>query len=305
MRALRAPLWLYQRTGLRWLARKSGALKLLPAGLQMMEAVLPPLTPEARLPERIPAQGKQRMKVGMLLGCVQQVFFSDVNAATARVLAAEGCEVFIPQPQGCCGALMVHAGAEAEALALARQTIDLFERANVDAIAVNAAGCGSNMKDYGHLLRDDPQYAARAAAFSAKCRDVAELLAQFEPQAARHPLPLRVAYHDACHLQHAQGVRTQPRAILQSIPQLELLEIPESALCCGSAGIYNLVEPEAARALAQRKVGNIVSTGAEVVVAGNPGCLLQIRAELDRIGSKIKTMHTIELLDASISGRQL
>src|SRR5205085_5007773 len=146
LRALRAPLWLYQRTGLRWLARKSGALKLLPAGLQMMEAVLPPLTPEARLPERIPAQGKQRMKVGLLLGCVQRVFFSDVNAATARVLAAEGCEVVIPQTQGCCGALAEHSGEEADAMAAARRLIDAFEAADVETIVINAAGCGSAMK---------------------------------------------------------------------------------------------------------------------------------------------------------------
>jgi glycolate oxidase iron-sulfur subunit len=302
LRSLRAPLWLYQRTGLRWLAQKSGALKLLPAHLQMMERVLPPLTPEIRLPERIPAQGKQRLRVGLLLGCVQQVFFSGVNAATARVLAAEGCEVIIPPSQGCCGALMVHAGAENEALALARETIDRFEAAQVDAIAVNAAGCGSNMKEYGHLLRDDPQYAARAAALATKVRDVAELFAELGPQAPRKPLSLRVAYHDACHLQHAQGVRTQPRALLQSIPGVELLEIAESALCCGSAGIYNLVEPDAARDLAERKVRNIISTGADVVAAGNPGCLLQIRAELQRAGSKIRTMHTIELLDAAIRG---
>jgi glycolate oxidase iron-sulfur subunit len=301
LRSMRAPLWLYQRTGLRWLARKSGALNLLPQHLQAMERLMPPLDREIQLPERVPAQGRQRMRVGLLLGCVQQVFFSGVNAATARVLAAEGCEVIIPQPQGCCGALMVHAGAENESLALARKIIDVFEAAQVDAIAVNAAGCGSNMKDYGYLLRDDPQYAARAAALSAKVRDAAELLASLEPQAARRPMPLRVAYHDACHLQHAQGIRTQPRSLLAGIPQLELLEIAESALCCGSAGIYNLVEPEAARALAERKVRNIVATGAEVVAAGNPGCLLQIRSELDRLGSKIRTMHTMELLDQAIS----
>jgi glycolate oxidase iron-sulfur subunit len=306
LRSMRGLLWLYQKTGVQWLARRSGALKLLPEHLQAMEAVMPRLTPETRLPERIPARGTQRMRVGMLLGCVQQVFFSGVNAATARVLAAEGCEVIIPQPQGCCGALMVHSGAEDAALALARRTIDRFEQANVDAIAVNAAGCSSTMKDYGYLLRDDPQYAERAKAFAAKVRDVSEILAQLlldgGPRAPRKPLALKVAYHDACHLQHAQGVRNQPRTVLSTIPQLELLEIPESQLCCGSAGIYNLVEPEAARQLAERKVRNIVATGAQVVAAGNPGCLLQIRAELERIGSPIRTMHTMELLDESLNG---
>jgi glycolate oxidase iron-sulfur subunit len=240
--------------------------------------------------------------VGLLLGCVQRVFFSDVNAATARVLAAEGCEVVVPRGQGCCGALMLHAGLEEPAVRAARRLIDVFEHAGVDTIVTNAAGCGSSMKEYAHLLRDDPQYAERATAFAAECRDVSEVLGELEPRATRHPLVLRVAYHDACHLQHAQQVRAQPRRVLASIPRLELVEVPDAALCCGSAGIFNLIEPAAAQQLGDRKVRNCVATGADVIVSGNPGCLLQIGAGLARAGRRIPVRHTIEVLDASLRG---
>jgi len=240
--------------------------------------------------------------VGLLLGCVQRVFFPHVNDATARVLAAEGCDVEMPAAQGCCGALMLHAGRDADAAAAARRLIDVFEAARVDCVAINAAGCGSAMKSYGDLLRDDPAYAERARAFAAKCVDVSELLADLEPQAARHPLPMRVAYHGACHLQHAQGVSAQPRDLLRSIPGLELREIPEADVCCGSAGIYNLLEPETAARLRDRKVQHVLTTDAEVVVSGNPGCLMQIASGLDQTGRTIKTMHLIELIDRSLHG---
>src|SRR5437899_7800947 len=206
-----------------------------------MEALLPKLGPREMVAEFTPAVGTKRRRVGLLLGCVQRVFFPEVNAATARVLAADGCEVIVPPEQGCCGALMVHAGMEQQALDAARRLIDAFAGAEVDTIVTNAAGCGSTMKEYGHLLRDDPQYAERARALAAKCRDVSELLAELEPRAPRQSLgaPLRVAYHDACHLQHAQNVRLQPRRLLGAIPQVELVEISDAALCCGSAGIFN------------------------------------------------------------------
>jgi glycolate oxidase iron-sulfur subunit len=169
-------------------------------------------------------------------------------------------------------------------------------------LAINAAGCGSSMREYGYLLRDDPAYAERAKAFSAKCKDVSEVLAELEPRAPRHPLPLRVAYHDACHLQHVQGVRLQPRKVLKTIPQLEVLEIPDAALCCGSAGIFNLVEPETAREIGDRKVQNCLATGADMVVSGNPGCLMQIAAGLERAGRRLPVRHMVQLLDASIRG---
>jgi glycolate oxidase iron-sulfur subunit len=237
-----------------------------------------------------------------LLGCVQDAFFSHVNAATARVLAAEGCEVVIPQPQPCCGALMIHAGVEQQALALARLLIDTFAGAKVDAVVANAAGCGSNVKDYGHLLRGDPQYHERATDFSRRCRDIAELLAELEPQAERRPMSLKVAYHDACHLQHAQGLTAAPRKVLKQIPGLELLEVPEGAICCGSAGVYNLAQPRPAQELGDRKAQNVMSTSPDVVATGNPGCILQISAALRRAGSPLRVVHTVELLDAAIRG---
>jgi glycolate oxidase iron-sulfur subunit len=270
-----------------------------------MEALLPKLPPNESIPAVTPAQGTKRRRVGVLLGCVQREFLPQLNTATIRVLAAEGCEVVAPPEQPCCGALLVHAGEEEAAIALARRTIDAFERADVDTIVINAAGCGSNVKEYGHLLRDDPEYAGRAKNFAAKCKDVSELLAELEPRARRNPLPVRVAYHDACHLQHAQGVRLQPRSLLAQIPGLTLAEIPEAPVCCGSAGIYNLVQPDAANELGDRKAQLIVPLNVDVVATGNPGCLLQLQSALARSGHKIPVVHTIQLLDASLRGKSI
>jgi glycolate oxidase iron-sulfur subunit len=239
----------------------------------------------------------------MLAGCVQQVFFAHVNAATARVLAAEGCEVITPDTQGCCGALMLHSGLESEAAEMARRMIAAFEAAEVDTIVINAAGCGSTMKEYGHLLRDDPAWAERARAFSAKCKDIAEVLCELEPVARRNPLKMRVAYHDACHLRHAQGIFREPRQVLSGVPGLEVAEIAEASLCCGSAGVYNLLQPETAEELGDRKVANLLDTGAAAVVSANPGCLLQLMAGLRRRGEKaMPAFHMVELVDASIRG---
>jgi glycolate dehydrogenase iron-sulfur subunit len=254
-----------------------------------------------RLPEHTPAVGQPgRGRVGLLQGCIQRVFFSAVNEATVRVLAAEGFEVFAPAGVACCGALWLHSGREEGALARARKVITAFE--DCDAVVVNAAGCGSAMKDYAHLLAGDPAWAERAEAFSAKVRDVTVLLAEAGPLAPRHPLPLRVAYHDACHLAHAQGVRAQPRAVLTTIPGLELAEPAEWEVCCGSAGIYNLLEPEAASQLGRRKAENLLATGAQAVAAANPGCTLQISAALTALGRPLPVHHPVELLDASIAG---
>ncbi len=304
LRLLLAPLAIYQRSGLQLLMRRSGMLKLLPASMRVMENLAPsvPRKTNGALPQRVAAEGEQRLRVGLLLGCVQSVFFPEVNAATIRVLAAEGCEVAIPGDQCCCGALMIHAGEENAALDYARRTIDAFERAQVDTVVSNAAGCGSSLKDYGYLLRDDPEYRERAKAFSAKCRDISEVLAGLEPRAPRHPLPLKVAYHDACHLQHAQGVRAQPRAVLGKIPELQILETAEAALCCGSAGIYNLVRPGPAKELGDRKVRNVLATVPDIVATGNPGCLLQLRSGLRSAGSPVPVVHLVEMVDASIRG---
>ena len=301
LRALRGPLELYRRSGLQRLARRSGLLRRLPAGLAAMERLLPEGGSAEPVPERTPAVGTTRRRVGMLTGCIQRAFFAQVNAATVRVLAAEGCEVVAP-PQRCCGALSMHSGREAEAQAYARAMIDAFEASGVDNVVVNVAGCGSSMKEYGHLLRDDPAYAERAAAFSAKVRDLSELLVELGPVAARQPLDVSVAYHDACHLAHAQGIRAQPRQTLAAVPGLQVREIAESEICCGSAGIYNLLQPEAAVELGDRKAGNVLATGADLLVTSNPGCLLQIRASLRSRGADLPMAHVAEVLDASIRG---
>jgi glycolate oxidase iron-sulfur subunit len=305
LRLLRLPLLAYQKSGLQAVLRGAGVLKLLPKKLQTMEALLPKLPASESIAAVTPAQGLQRLRVGLLLGCVQREFLPQLNSATVRVLAAEGCEVVAPPEQPCCGALLVHAGEEDAAIALARRTIDVFERAKVDTIVTNAAGCGSNVKEYGHLLRDDPEYSERAKKFAAKCQDVTELLAALEPRAKRNPLRVRVAYHDACHLQHAQGVRLQPRSLLAQIPGLELAEIPESPVCCGSAGIYNLVQPDAANALGDRKAQLIVPLNVDVVATGNQGCLLQLQSALARSGHKTPVVHTIQILDASLRGKSI
>ncbi len=307
LRALRGPLRLYQRAGLGALVERSGLARRLPARLRAMEQLLPDLGPASRLPTRIPARGPRRRRVGMLTGCVQRVFFPQVNAATARVLAAEGCEVVNPAGQGCCGALSLHAGREQEAIRFAKRTIDVFTAAglddDLDNVVVNAAGCDSAMKEYGHLLRDDPDDAERASAFAARVRDLSELLAELDPVAERHPLPITVAYHDACHLAHAQGIRRQLRAQLGRIPGLELREIDEGEICCGSAGIYNLLEPSPAAELGDRKAANVAATGADLLVTANPGCLLQLRASFQRAGRAMPMAHVAEVLDASIAGR--
>ena len=270
--------------------------------LQALQKLLPDVGVKAavaRLPEVTPARGEQRGRVGMLLGCVQRVFFHDVNLATARVLAAEGYEVFAPRSVRCCGALMLHTGYEPEALALAKKMIEAFE--DCDYVVVNAAGCGSSMKDYGHLLADDDEWGERGEQFSEKVRDVTQLLAEADPVAARHPVPLKVAYHDACHLAHAQGVRSEPRKLLGDIPELELVEPAEWEICCGSAGIYNLLQPETGRELGRRKAQNLLKTDAEAIASGNPGCTLQIAAYLREEGRPLPIYHPVQLVDRSIT----
>jgi glycolate oxidase iron-sulfur subunit len=302
---LRWPLLAYQKSGLQAVLRATGFFNLLPKSLASMDSLLPEVKPIEAVSPITPAQGEKRKRVGLLLGCVQRTFFSHVNAATARVLAAEGCEVVAPPQQTCCGALCVHAGEEAAALDFARSTIDVFEQANVENIVINAAGCGSNVKEYGHLLRNDPAYADRAKRFAAKCRDISEVLSELPLRAERKPLRVRVAFHDSCHLQHAQGIRVQPRSLLAQIPGVELLEIPEAPVCCGSAGIYNLVQPDAATELGNRKAKLIAPLHADVVATGNPGCILQLQSSLAKTNRPIPVVHTIQLLDASIRGLPL
>jgi glycolate oxidase iron-sulfur subunit len=308
LKALLAVLFLYSRSGMQWLVRKSGVLGLLPARLAQLDALMPAVSAHhlaAKLPTLTPAKGTKRARIGLLAGCVQRVFFPRVNEATVRVLSAEGCEVVVPRAQGCCGALSMHAGRDEEAMRFGRSLIEAFEAANVDTIIVNAAGCGSHTKDLGRILADDPQWAERAARFSKKVRDISEFLAALPPVARRHAVNARVAYHDACHLAHAQRIRSAPRQLLRGIPELQLLEIPDGEQCCGSAGIYNLIEPESADEIGARKVVNVLSTGADLLASANPGCTLQIQKILRERGQKLRAAHPIEILDASISGTRV
>ncbi len=289
------------------LRRSPALLRLVPERFRPLLTLAPDVTVaslSARAPEHTPATGDTRMRVGLVTGCVQRTFFGQVNEATARVLAAEGCDVIAPPAQGCCGALGLHAGEPDQTRAFARNLIDTFERAQVDVVAINAAGCGSAMKEYGHLLRDDPAWAARADAFSRKVRDISELLAQLGPaRAPRHPIQARVAYHDACHLGHAQGIRQQPRAILAEIPGLTLVPVADSDVCCGSAGIFNLTQPAMASELGRRKAIHLSDATPDLVVTSNPGCILQIQSAARESGHPYRVLHIVELLDASIAGR--
>ena len=254
------------------------------------------------LPERTSAQGAARARVGVVAGCVQRVMFPQVNAATVRVLSAEGCDVIVPPQAGCCGALSLHTGRSQGAKAFARALIAQFEDARVDVVIVNVAGCGSAMKQYGELFAGDERWAARARTFSEKVRDISEFLASMEPRAQRSTMDATVAYHDACHLAHAQRVRQEPRELLCAIPGLKLVEIPDGDQCCGSAGTYNLLEPASAREIGLRKVANVLVTGASIVASGNPGCTLQMQSLLRERGSDVRIVHPVELLDAAIGG---
>ncbi|HEY1331486.1 MAG TPA: (Fe-S)-binding protein [Actinomycetota bacterium] len=300
LRAAKPLLAAARRTGLtRWAAHSRLVRRRAPK-LAALARLAPParMRPSRPLPEVTPARGPRRGRVALLQGCVQRAFFGDVNRATARVLSAEGFEVYAPREPRCCGALMLHAGHEPDALALAERTMD--ELGGFDLVVANAAGCGSAMKDYAHLFDDQPEWAERARAFSAKVRDVSQVLAGIEPVAERRPVPMTVAYHDACHLAHAQGVREEPRALLRGIPGLELVEPAEWELCCGSAGIYNLTQPEAGDELGARKARNLLDTRADAIASGNPGCTLQIAAHLAEAGRPLPIYHPVELLAMSI-----
>jgi glycolate oxidase iron-sulfur subunit len=303
LRLLLGPLRAAQRTGADRLLRGTVAERLVPevaAALQVAPGRPSRRRLRRRLPEFVAARGQRRAVVGMLTGCVQQVFFPQINTATARVLASEGCDVVIPAGQGCCGALSLHDGRRSEAATFARRSIETFDLAGVDAVVVNSAGCGSAMKEYTDLLRSDPAWAARAEAMSAKVADFSEFLAGLGPTATRHPLPIIVAYHDACHLASAQRIASQPRQLLRAIPDLQIAEVPDAGICCGSAGIYNLVQPDAARQLGARKASSVASTGADLVVSGNPGCTLQIASALATAGTPKPVAHLAEVLDASL-----
>jgi len=297
--------YIYEKLGVRRVVESSGVLRAVSDNLAQMEEMLPKvnsLLPPQPLPEVVPAKGKKRFRVALLTGCVQSVFFNRTNEATIRVLAENGCEVVIPEGQGCCGALSVHSGRLSEGRDFAKGLIRKFEGLEVDALIINSAGCGSTIKEYGHILKDDPEYAERAEAISAKARDVMEFLSEAGLTGELKDLNIRVTYQDACHLGHAQRIKDEPRSVIRQIPGVEFTELVESDVCCGSAGIYNLVQPEMSRKLLARKTSHVEETGADYLVAGNPGCLLQIEKGIRQKGLKMKTAHPVELLDWSYRG---
>ena len=293
-----APAKLLQRLGVFGAIERSGLTKLLPPTLRRMQAMLPTLKGDgSKLPEVLPPIGPKRARVALFLGCVSDAMFPETNAATARVLQRNGCEVVVPRSQGCCGAIHYHSGFEEPALKLARANLGAFDLDAVDAVVVNAAGCGAMLRDYGHLLGDE------GARFASKVKDISEFLVALGPVRPEHPIPYRrVTYHDACHLCHAQKVRSQPRELLRLIPGLELIPLEESEICCGAAGTYNLTQPEMAERLGRRKMEHLLETGAEAVVTGNVGCILQIARKAKEYGSTMAVAHPIDLLDRAYEG---
>jgi glycolate oxidase iron-sulfur subunit len=296
------PARLLQRVGFLDWAERVGITRLLPPTLRRMQGMLPKLSdPPAALPPVMPPVGPKRARVALFLGCVGEAIYPETNAATARVLQANGCEVVVPRGQVCCGAIHYLSGVEGPALELARRNIEVFQAAGVDAIIVNAAGCGAMLKDYAHILPAESRDAA--ARFVGKVKDISEYLMALGPVAPTGSVPLKVAYHDACHLCHGQQIRSQPRALLSMIPGLELVPLEESEICCGAAGTYNLTQPEMSERLGKRKLDNIEATGARMVVTGNVGCILQIARQIKDRRRSIEVAHPVDLLDRAYRGK--
>lgn len=297
-------MWLYQRLGIRWLVQKTGILKLM-GQMGQMESLLPKIpSPHLKYTVRdiTPAEGETRYRVGFIPGCIMNQVFTETNLATIRVLAANGCEVVTPRQQSCCGALHLHNGIRDVASTLAKQNIDAFEAENLDAIIINSAGCGATLKEYEVLLEHDTVYAEKAEHFSQKMRDISEFLAEIDMVAPKGRIERRVTYDAPCHLLHGQNVDAQPRAVLQTIPGVELVELPESEWCCGSAGIYNITQPELSQEILERKMVHIADTGADIIATGNPGCLLQIQLGLQKHGIAMRALHPVNLLDYAYRG---
>jgi glycolate oxidase iron-sulfur subunit len=292
-----ALLYLYQASGAKWLA---GMLEFLPARIRELESLAPEIeTPFffAYYGKTLPAEGPRRYRVALLGGCIANISFARLNEATVRVLRKNGCDVSIPASQSCCGALHVHAGIRDEARKLARRNIDALLEEGYDAIITNAGGCGSTLKEYGELLEHDPEYAEKARRFSARVKDVNEFLASIELNPAMRPLPFTVTYQDSCHLAHGQKIRSAPRKLLASVPGLDLREMQLSDLCCGSAGVYNVVHTGMAMALLRKKMEHVNATEAAVIAASNPGCMLQLRAGVKKFGRGQRVAHVVEILD--------
>ncbi|MCF6092846.1 (Fe-S)-binding protein [Microaerobacter geothermalis] len=289
----------YQKSGLQKLARKTGMLRILPDHLREMEAILPeiPKQPSVEsIPEVTSPEGEKRARVALLTGCVMDVIFSEINEATVRVLAKNGCEIVVPREQNCCGALQIHAGDRETAKMLARKNIDTFLSLDADKVVVNAAGCGAFMKEYEELFCHDPEYREKAKQFSAKVEDVSKFLYDLGFRKPKGKVEAKITYHDACHLAHAQNIRFEPRQLLKEIPGIQLIEMPDADRCCGSAGIYNITHPEMAGRLLKRKMEDIPEE-VELVSMGNPGCMMQMALGVHRHHRNEKIVHTVQILD--------
>ncbi len=300
LRVLAAALRFYQRSGLRSLVLKSGLLRLLPGDLESSESMTPFMSPSFLIPARlplVPAEGERRHRVGFLSGCIMSVAFAGVHAASLRVLARAGCEVVLPPDQTCCGSLSLHGGDRLTARQAARRNIDAFTAVDVEVIVVNSAGCGSTMKEWGELLDDDLKYADKARALAAKVRDFSEWIAEIGLNADPGRLDERVVVQDACHLKHAQGITAQPRDLVAAIPGVELVEMENPHLCCGSAGLYSALHPDLARDIRADKLAAIAATGAQTVITTNPGCHSHIQAGLAAENSPVRIVHLAEFLD--------
>lgn len=304
-----APARLAQWTGVDWVAEKLGLMNLLPKKLRAMKRMLPALKSHyGTLPEVMPAEGKRRAKVALFLGCVADALYPETNLNTVRVLQQNGCEVWIPPGQQCCGALHYHAAREAEAVDLIGKNCSAFGVGSdgwkdVDAVVTNAAGCGAMLKEYAHVAHDST-FADQAAAMNRKVKDISEFLVELGPIAPKHELKIKATYHDACHLRHAQQIQTPPRTLLGMIPGLELIPLAESELCCGAAGSYNLTQPDMAGQLGDRKAGNIKATGAQACFIGNVGCTMQIARHLKTVAPEIWCAHPVDALWAAYSGER-
>ncbi len=304
-----APMRFLQRTGIDRLLQRTGLARLIPSRLRQVQDMIPPLEPHyGELPEILRAIGPRRARVALFTGCAADAFFPQTNLNTARVLQHNGCDVWVPRRQVCCGALHYHCGMDRPAQRLAARNLAVFEKRQfeaepLDAIIVNASGCGAMLKDYGHLLANT-KYAHAGLTLAAKVRDISEFLVELGPIRPEHPLRVRAVYHDACHLCHAQQIRKQPRQLLEMIPGLELISLNEGELCCGAAGSYNLTEPEMAERLGLRKARNILATGAQAVLAGNVGCLIQIGRYLRHEHPELIVAHPVDMLWASYCGNQ-
>ncbi|HZZ30224.1 MAG TPA: heterodisulfide reductase-related iron-sulfur binding cluster [Pirellulales bacterium] len=303
MARLLFPVRVAQRTGLMWLLRHVGAMRLLPERLRQLTSMLPPAKRRGRrLPEILPAVGRPRARVAMFTGCVADVFFRPTHWATVRVLQQNGCDVLVPRTQACCGAIHFHSGASEPARQFADANLAAFKIDEVDAVITNVAGCGAMLKDYGHHWHDELQ--PQREHFAAKVKDIHEFLDELGPTAPTGEIKLKATYHDACHLVHAQKIRSAPRKLLGLIPGLELCELPESELCCGAAGTYNLTQPEMSQRLSRRKLQNILSTGAQAVITANAGCILQIAREARQQRQHLPIYHPMDLLDLSYRGKK-